>query len=111
MDRFSAISPLARLRCCWFGLRNSASNNGDDATKHAAAAKWWACMGGHRVSHTCQHLHGGIGADVDYPIHRHFLRLKHVAMTLGGSSEQLAGLGALIAAEAKAGIDPGAILD
>ena len=86
-------------------------DNGQDATKHAAAAKWWACMGGHRVSHTCQHLHGGIGADVDYPIHRHFLRLKHVAMTLGGSTEQLAGIGALIAAEAKAGVDPGAILD
>ena len=86
-------------------------DNGDDATKYAAAAKWWACMGGHRVSHTCQHLHGGIGADVDYPIHRHFLRLKHVAMTLGGSTEQLAGLGARIAAEAKAGVDPGAILD
>lgn len=86
-------------------------DNGDDATKYAAAAKWWACMGGHRVSHTCQHLHGGIGADVDYPIHRHFLRLKHVAMTLGGSTEQLAGLGARIAAEAKAGMDPGAILD
>ncbi len=86
-------------------------DNGDDATKYAAAAKWWACMGGHRVSHTCQHLHGGIGADVDYPIHRHFLRLKHVAMTLGGSTEQLAGIGAMIAAEAKAGTDPGAILD
>jgi alkylation response protein AidB-like acyl-CoA dehydrogenase len=85
-------------------------DNGDDAAKEAAVAKWWACMGGHRVSHTCQHLHGGIGADVDYPIHRHFLRLKHVAMTLGGAGEQLASLGAMIADEARAGIDPGDIL-
>lgn len=85
-------------------------DNGDDASKEAAVAKWWACMGGHRVSHTCQHLHGGIGADVDYPIHRHFLRLKHVAMTLGGASEQLAALGAMIADEARAGVDPGDIL-
>ena len=73
-------------------------------------AKWWACMGGHRVSHTCQHLHGGIGADIDYPIHRYFLRLKHVAMTLGGAGEQLATLGARIADEARAGVPAAEIL-
>ncbi|HEB90617.1 MAG TPA: acyl-CoA dehydrogenase [Deltaproteobacteria bacterium] len=83
---------------------------GRDARKAALVARWWACMGGHRVSHTCQHLHGGIGADIDYPIHRFFLRLKHVAMTLGGSNEELAALGLLIAEEARAGIDPEAIL-
>ncbi|MEM9173659.1 MAG: acyl-CoA dehydrogenase family protein [Myxococcota bacterium] len=85
-------------------------DHGDSAEKQASIAKWWACMGGHRVSHTCQHLHGGIGADVDYPIHRHFLRLKHIAMTLGGSSEQLASLGARMAAEAKSGVAVGEIL-
>ncbi|MFP6655041.1 MAG: acyl-CoA dehydrogenase family protein [Myxococcota bacterium] len=69
--------------------------------KAAAVAKWWACMGGHRVSHTCQHLHGGIGSDIDYPIHRYFLRLKHVAMTLGGASQQLSILGEMIAEDAR----------
>ncbi len=83
---------------------------GDGPAKAASIAKWWACMGGHRVSHTCQHLHGGIGADVDYPIHRYFLRLKHAAMTLGGANEQLAQLGRRIADEAHAGIGPGEIL-
>ena len=82
----------------------------DGVEKAAAVAKWWACMGGHRVSHTCQHLHGGIGADVDYPIHRHFLRLKHVAMTLGGANEQLAKLGGLIADEIRGGKAVGDIL-
>jgi alkylation response protein AidB-like acyl-CoA dehydrogenase len=85
-------------------------DNNEPAEKAAAVAKWWACIGGHRVSHTCQHLHGGIGADVDYPIHRHFLRLKHIAMTLGGSNEQLSILGGLIAEEARAGVEPGEIL-
>jgi alkylation response protein AidB-like acyl-CoA dehydrogenase len=85
-------------------------DNGETGEKVAAIAKWWACMGGHRVSHTCQHLHGGIGADVDYPIHRHFLRLKHIAMTLGGAGEQLSILGKLIAQEARAGVAPGDIL-
>ncbi len=85
-------------------------DNGDDASKSAAIAKWWACMGGHRVSHTCQHLHGGIGADIDYPIHRFFLRLKHVAMTLGGANEQLALLGGLMAEQARAGASAGDVL-
>ncbi|MBB85398.1 MAG: acyl-CoA dehydrogenase [Deltaproteobacteria bacterium] len=85
-------------------------DNGDSGQKQAAIAKWWACMGGHRVSHTCQHLHGGIGADIEYPIHRHFLRLKHIAMTLGGSNEQLASLGAIMAAEATSGVEAGEIL-
>ena len=85
-------------------------DNGDSGQKQAAIAKWWACMGGHRVSHTCQHLHGGIGADIEYPIHRHFLRLKHIAMTLGGSNEQLASLGAIMAGEAKSGVEAGEIL-
>mgnify|MGYP000099994058 CR=1 FL=1 len=85
-------------------------DNGDSGKKQAAIAKYWAAIGGHRVSPTCQHLHGGIGADVDYPIHRHFLRLKHIAMTLGGTNEQLAMLGGTMADEAKAGLDAGAIL-
>jgi alkylation response protein AidB-like acyl-CoA dehydrogenase len=79
-------------------------DNGGTALKAAAVAKWWACMGGHRVSHTCQHLHGGIGSDIDYPIHRFFLRLKHIAMTVGGANEQLAILGTLMADEAMAGV-------
>ena len=39
-------------------------DNGHSGEKEAAIAKWWACRGGHRVTHTTQHLHGGIGADV-----------------------------------------------
>ncbi len=85
-------------------------DSGRISLKAAAIAKWWACMGGHRVSHTCQHLHGGIGSDTDYPIHRFFLRLKHVAMTLGGASEQLSILGALMADEARAGMTAEEIL-
>jgi alkylation response protein AidB-like acyl-CoA dehydrogenase len=85
-------------------------DNGETGEKVAATAKWWACIGGHRVSHTCQHLHGGIGADIDYPIHRHFLRLKHISMTLGGASEQLANIGKRIADEARAGVPVGDIL-
>ena len=85
-------------------------DNGHSGVKEAAIAKWWACRGGHRVTHTAQHLHGGIGADVDYPIHRFFLRLKHLEFTLGGAGEQLSKLGGFIAEQAKAGTPPEQIL-
>jgi alkylation response protein AidB-like acyl-CoA dehydrogenase len=71
--------------------------SGLPAALHVRAAKWWACLAGDRVTHTAQHLHGGIGADVDYPIHRHFLWSQHVLATLGGPRQQLEELGRLLA--------------
>ncbi len=69
------------------------------ARAEVAAAKWWACRGGQRVVHTAQHLHAGIGSDIDYPIHRYFLWSKQLDVTLGGASRQLARLGALLVDE------------
>ena len=70
---------------------------GREATAEVAVAKWWACRGGQRVVHSAQHLHGGIGADVDYPIHRFFLWAKQLEIDLGAGSQQLVALGRLIA--------------
>jgi len=56
-------------------------------------------MGGHRVVHTAQHLHGGTGADVEYPIHRYFLWAKQIELTLGAGGQQLASLGAILASD------------
>ena len=47
--------------------------------------------------HTCQHLHGGIGLDITYPLHRHFALGKHCAHLLGGAEAQLDTIGALVA--------------
>src|SRR5439155_7251098 len=63
---------------------------GRDATKEVLVAKWWAAEAGQRVVHIVQHLHGGIGADIDYPVHRYFLWGKQLEVTLGGASETLA---------------------
>jgi alkylation response protein AidB-like acyl-CoA dehydrogenase len=70
----------------------------------AATAKWWACEAGHRVSHTAQHLHGGMGADISYPRHRYFLWSRALEITLGGASSQLARLGDWLAEEPAAGV-------
>ncbi len=58
-----------------------------------AIAKYWVAEGGQRIVHACQHLHGGIGVDVDYPIGRYFLWAKYLELTLGGTSEQLVTIG------------------
>ncbi len=69
------------------------------ADKEVAIAKFWAADGGQRVVHAAVHLHGGVGVDRDYPLHRYFLMTKHFELTLGGATEQLLRLGATLAAE------------
>lgn len=78
---------------------------GLDATTEARSAKWWACEAGHRIGHTAQHLHGGLGADIDYPIHRYFLWAKQLEYTLGGAQEQLAQLGEKLAEHDHLGLE------
>lgn len=65
-----------------------------EAHRAARIAKFWAAEAGARVAATAQHVHGGIGIDVTYPLHRYFLWAKHNELTLGGASAQLARLGA-----------------
>ncbi|MBV9041405.1 MAG: acyl-CoA dehydrogenase, partial [Acidimicrobiia bacterium] len=62
-----------------------------------AVAKFWAAEGGQRVAHAAQHLHGGIGVDVDYPLHRYFLWAKQCELTLGSATPQLVKLGKSLA--------------
>ncbi len=69
------------------------------ADKEVAIAKFWAADGGQRVVHAAVHLHGGVGVDRDYPLHRYFLITKQIELTLGGATDQLLRLGAALAAE------------
>ncbi|ACY99019.1 MULTISPECIES: acyl-CoA dehydrogenase family protein [Thermomonospora] len=81
--------------CLWQAV--CAAEDGATDGKAALVAKWWADEGGLNVVHRTQHLHGGIGVDVDYPIHRYFLWGKQISGTLGGASADLQRLGDLIA--------------
>jgi acyl-CoA dehydrogenase len=74
-------------------------DQGLPAEKEVAIAKFWAADGGQRVVHAAVHLHGGVGVDREYPLHRYFLMTKHIELTLGGATEQLLTLGAALAAE------------
>lgn len=74
-------------------------SEGLDARAEVRAAKWWACDAAHRVVSSSQHLHGGMGADVEYPIHRFFLMAKQISYSLGNASQQLEQLGRLLASD------------
>ena len=74
-------------------------DQGLPASTEVEVAKFWAADGGHRVAHAAAHLHGGVGVDVDYPLHRYFLWAKKLELTLGGATRQLLQIGRQLAAE------------
>jgi alkylation response protein AidB-like acyl-CoA dehydrogenase len=70
---------------------------GEDAAKQVAVAKFFGSEAGKRVVHAAQHLHGGVGVDREYPLHRYFLYARHLELTLGSGTPQLLELGRLLA--------------
>ncbi|MFF3963570.1 acyl-CoA dehydrogenase family protein [Streptomyces griseorubiginosus] len=75
------------------GARGALPVSGD-----VAVAKIWASEGVRRVVQTAQHLHGGFGADVDYPLHRYHAWAKHLELSLGPAAAHEEALGDLLAA-------------
>lgn len=84
---------LTALQAAWL------LDTGLHASTEVAVAKWWAAEGGHRVAHAAQHVHGGVGVDVEYPLARYFRWSKTIEMTLGPATAQQLRLGAHLAAE------------
>ena len=70
---------------------------GADATDELEVAKYWAAEAGARVCYAAQHLHGGIGVDTDYPLHRHYLWSTHGTIAGGSPRELLESIGERIA--------------
>jgi alkylation response protein AidB-like acyl-CoA dehydrogenase len=70
---------------------------GSAAEAELATAKFWAAEAGHRVAHTAVHVHGGMGIDVTYPVHRYFVAAKRHEFALGGATAQLRRIGDVLA--------------
>ena len=87
MVRLTAYQALFRLGEGW------------PATNEVHVAKFWAGDGGMRALHAAQHLHGGLGVDTSYPLHRYFLWGKQNEHTLGTPTRELIRLGAALADE------------
>jgi len=75
-------------------------DSGLAAEGSAGVVRAWTCDAGHRVTHAAQHMHGGIGVDVSYPIHRYTYWSRAIEIACGGVSASLEGLGRWLATAA-----------
>jgi len=75
----------------------ASGSSGSELDVAVATAKFWAADAGHRVAHTAVHVHGGLGIDVSYPVHRYFVAAKGNEFALGGATAQLRRIGAVLA--------------
>ncbi len=78
---------LATLAACW------RLSEGLDATSDVDVAAYWFAGLAPAALRTCHHLHGGIGLDSSYPLHRYSSLVKDLVRAVGGSEHRLAALG------------------
>ena len=62
---------------------------GSDASGDLATAMYWVSAELPATLRTMTHLHGGIGVDVTYPLHRYFSLVKDAARIAGGAHRTL----------------------
>lgn len=88
-----AYMDLAAMRATtWYAAWELAQ--GRDAAISTATAKWWCSESGNRAVHSMLYVHGGMGNDVSYPVHRYYLWGKQIDASLGGPAQQLETIGA-----------------
>ncbi|MDM4719425.1 acyl-CoA dehydrogenase family protein [Micromonospora sp. WMMA1363] len=78
---------LATVSACW---RLGA---GLDATGDLDVAAYWLAGEALPALRTCHHLHGGLGLDVAYPLHRYSALARDLVRSLGGTEACLERLG------------------
>ncbi len=69
----------------------------------ALATRYLCTEMAHLVGHRAQHVHGGIGVDLTYPIHRFLYWSRYLSQVLGGSAASLERLGDWLANNDKLG--------
>ena len=77
----AALSGCWRLAC------------GLDAGKDIDVAAYWLTEHGPAALRACHHLHGGLGMDVSYPLHRYSALVTDLAALAGGADYALDRLG------------------
>jgi alkylation response protein AidB-like acyl-CoA dehydrogenase len=66
---------------------------GRDAGEALDVAAYWLAAELPAALHTCHHLHGGIGVDITYPMHRYYSLGKDLVRSVGGAEHRLEALG------------------
>lgn len=76
---------------------------GLNAPSEALSTAWLASEAGHIIGHKAQHVHGGFGVDLTYPMHRFLYWSRALSLGLGGSCALLERLGDWLATNDKLG--------
>ena len=69
-------------------------DEGRDADADLDVLGYWMASQAPPVMQTCHHLHGGMGMDITYPMHRYYSTIKDLTRLLGGPSHRLDLVGA-----------------
>ena len=69
-------------------------DSGRDAEEDIAVAAYWLAAELPTALQICHHLHGGLGVDITYPLHRYYSQAKDLARFVGGTAYRLDRLGA-----------------
>jgi 3-oxo-4-pregnene-20-carboxyl-CoA dehydrogenase alpha subunit len=69
-------------------------SEGRDADADLDVLGYWVTSQAPPVMQLCHHLHGGMGMDITYPMHRYYSTIKDLSRLLGGSSHRLDLVGA-----------------
>jgi 3-oxo-4-pregnene-20-carboxyl-CoA dehydrogenase alpha subunit len=75
---------LATVAACW------RLDGGLDADADLGVAGYWCAEQAPRAVRICHHLHGGLGMDVTYPLHRFSSTVADLVRYLGGTEYRLA---------------------
>jgi hypothetical protein len=67
--------------------------NGVRCDDDAEIAAYWLSAELPAALQVCHHLHGGLGVDVTYPLHRYYSHAKDLARLVGGSAYRLDRIG------------------
>jgi alkylation response protein AidB-like acyl-CoA dehydrogenase len=69
-------------------------SEGRDADDDLDVLGYWITSQAPPVMQICHHLHGGMGMDITYPMHRYYSAIKDLSRLLGGPSHRLDLVGA-----------------
>jgi 3-oxo-4-pregnene-20-carboxyl-CoA dehydrogenase alpha subunit len=81
---------LATESACW------RLGTGRDADADLAVAGYWLAGQAPAALRACHHLHGGLGMDVSYPLHRYSALIKDLTRFTGGADYRLDALAATV---------------
>ncbi|BCJ41247.1 acyl-CoA dehydrogenase [Actinoplanes ianthinogenes] len=82
---------LAALAASWH--QDQDHDSGTPAATDLWTAAYWLSSAALPALRTCHHLHGGLGLDVAYPLHRHTALVRDLVRHLGGAEYCLDRLG------------------